>query len=212
MSNIVSMNQSAILAQNVFEIKKLGKRVTEDIIKIGRILSESKLIIEHGKWEPWLEKEFRWSKMQATRYINIFEMSKSNKLLDLDLPMSSLSLLAAPSTPESVRSQVLAKAESGSKVTHAEVKKAVSEARPMKKSTDDYRPALEIKQQTIKNDDEVDKLKEENYNLLQKNKKLLSEVESLTDKIDELLSNLKLFRLIRKSIGDDWDNFLQNLG
>ena len=36
----------------------------------------------HGGWLPWLEREFAWTEMTATRYINV---AKSNKLLDRDV-------------------------------------------------------------------------------------------------------------------------------
>ena len=58
----------------------------------------------YGDWLPWLEREFAWTEMTATRYtryMNLFTLSlKSNTVLDLDLPMGGLYLLAAPSTPD----------------------------------------------------------------------------------------------------------------
>jgi hypothetical protein len=62
--------------------------------------------------------------MTATRFINVYEMGKSNNLLDLDVPVSSLYLLAAPSSEE-VREEVIAevaeRAEDGEHITHDQV-------------------------------------------------------------------------------------------
>ena len=60
--------------------------------------------------------------MTATRFINVYEMSKSNNLLDLDLPISSLYLLAAPSTPQVARTEIIERATNGEKLTVAEVR------------------------------------------------------------------------------------------
>jgi len=62
-------------------------------------------------------------------------MSKSSNCEDLNLPVSPLYLLAAPSTPEEVRTEVLDRAAKGEKVTHKEVKEAIGRARSAKVST-----------------------------------------------------------------------------
>ena len=56
--------------------------------------------------------------------------AKSDKLSDLDLPISALYLLAAPSTPAPARDEILERAEAGEKIKHAEVKQAIAEAKP----------------------------------------------------------------------------------
>jgi Protein of unknown function (DUF3102) len=66
----------------------LAKRVVADVIEIGRRLTEAKPIAGHGNWLAWLEREFKWTEMTATRFINVYKMSKSNNLLDLELPIS----------------------------------------------------------------------------------------------------------------------------
>src|SRR5438093_5786420 len=67
----LKINDSAILAQNAHEIKKLGKRMIDDLIKIGKLLVESKNVCRHGNWEQWLKNEFGWTQMTATRYMNV---------------------------------------------------------------------------------------------------------------------------------------------
>jgi hypothetical protein len=111
-------------------IRALGKRAIANIIEIGRRLTECKTILGHGNWLRWLEHEFGWSDETARRFIRVEEMAKSHNLLNLDFPVSALYLLAAPSTPAEVRDEILDRAKNGEKVTHAEVKCVVADAKP----------------------------------------------------------------------------------
>jgi hypothetical protein len=49
-------------------------------------------------------------------------------LSDLEVPISSLYLLAAPSTPESACEEVITRAESGERLKHAEVQAIIATA------------------------------------------------------------------------------------
>jgi hypothetical protein len=118
-----------ILAQHADAIRALGKRVIGDIIEIGQRLTDAKQIAGHGNWLPWLEREFGWTEMTATRFINVYEMSKSNNLLDLDVPVSGLYMLAAPGTPDEARTEMIERAETGEKVSVADVKRSIDTAK-----------------------------------------------------------------------------------
>jgi hypothetical protein len=88
-----------------------GKRrahhaVAMALAEIGRCLTECEEIVGHSKWHAWLKSEFAWTRPMVDNYINVFnfDLSKSKKqkfyFLDLlDLPLSSVYLLAAPNTP-----------------------------------------------------------------------------------------------------------------
>jgi hypothetical protein len=54
-----------------------------------------------------LECEFEWSESAALKFMQVHELSKSVNFTDLDVPVSALYLLAAPSTPEAARDAVL---------------------------------------------------------------------------------------------------------
>ena len=61
-----------------------------------------------GGWLPWLEREFGWEETTALRFMCVHELAiKSGNLQDLELPVSGLYLLAAPSTPEEARAAVV---------------------------------------------------------------------------------------------------------
>jgi hypothetical protein len=129
MSGSDLVTTETILAQNAEVIRALGKRVIADVIEIGRRSIESKELCGHGNWLPWLKREFGWTEMTATRFMNVHSLAgKSNKLLDLELPVSGLYLLAAPSTPEQVQQQVISRVENGERLSVSDVKRLIAEA------------------------------------------------------------------------------------
>ena len=124
-----------VLAEHAAAIKTLGKRVVGDVIEIGRRLSECRALLkEEGGWRAWLKAEFVWDRKTASNFIHLFELSKSEgeRVLPSNLPLRSLYLLAAPSTPESARDAVLALAANGEQLTHAQVAQVIAEAKPVK--------------------------------------------------------------------------------
>jgi hypothetical protein len=111
------------LAEHASAIRALGKQTVENVIEIGDHLTKAKKIAGHGNWLPWLEREFGWDERTAQRFMSVQELaSKSDNLSDLNLPLSALYMLAAPSIPPEARDEIIARAEAGEQVTVAEVK------------------------------------------------------------------------------------------
>ena len=95
-----SPSNEKVLAEHADAIRALDKQAGAAIVEIGRRLIEAKALVGHGNWLPWLVREFRWTAETALRFMQVAEaVGKNNKLLDLDIGVSSLYLLAAPSTP-----------------------------------------------------------------------------------------------------------------
>jgi Protein of unknown function (DUF3102) len=119
-----------ILAEHAAVIRARGKRVIGDIIEIGRRLTEAKKIAGHGNWLPWLEREFGWSVSTADRFVQVYENvgTKFVNMTNLDLPVSGLYLLAAPSTPENVRAEITERVATGEKITVADVRESKDRA------------------------------------------------------------------------------------
>ena len=109
------------LAEHAREIRRLGKRAAEDIIEIGRRPIEAKAIAGHGNWLPWLEREFGWKERTAQNFVRVAELAKSANVADLNVDVSALYLLAAPSTPAEVVEEVAARSQEGEKVTRSDV-------------------------------------------------------------------------------------------
>lgn len=74
-------------------------------------LTEAKAIAGHGGWLPWLDREFGWSIPTAERFMRCHELATKNvNLTNLDIGVSALYALAAPSTPAAAREAVIAEA------------------------------------------------------------------------------------------------------
>jgi hypothetical protein len=115
------------LAQHAHAIKAAGTRVISDVIEIGRHLTEAKKLCGHGEWLPWLEREFGWTDQTARNFMRVFDLSNSKRVLDLDLPLSSLYLLAAPSTPDEAKTEIIERAEKGEELHHTDVKEIIEQ-------------------------------------------------------------------------------------
>jgi Protein of unknown function (DUF3102) len=120
-----------VLAENAASIRKLEKRLIGDVIEIGRLLSECKQVLGHGKWLPWIEHELRWNERTARNFISVYQFarSKSANFSDLRLGVSAFYLLAAPSTPEEARDKVISLVETGGAVPGTEVKRIIEETK-----------------------------------------------------------------------------------
>jgi gas vesicle protein len=123
-----------LLAEHAAEIRRLGKRVVEDVLEIGRRLTECKKLVGHGNWLPWIEREFGWTDDTALNFMRVYEVSKSRNFRDLSLPVSALYLLAAPSTPKEARDKIIERAQAGETIPVAEVKRTIEHAKGRRKA------------------------------------------------------------------------------
>ena len=129
-SRAEAAKEDADLAAHAAMIRRLGKRILEDIVHIGCRLKEAKDILRHGGWEAWLEKEFGWSADTALNFMRVYEFSqdcKSRNFRDLRIAPSALYVLARPSTPQTVKNEITKRAEAGEKITLKTVKKALAD-------------------------------------------------------------------------------------
>jgi hypothetical protein len=118
------------LARCANDIRSLRKRVSSDIVEIGRMLIESKKLAGHGNWLSWLEREFQWTDDTALNYMRVYELVKSRNFRDLsNIPISGLFLLGAPSTPEGAKQEATSRAEAGEPIPLNTVKEIVKRAK-----------------------------------------------------------------------------------
>jgi ParB-like chromosome segregation protein Spo0J len=137
--------QAPVLAEHADAIRSTGKRMIADAIEIGRRLSVCKEMLSHGGWLPWLEREFQWSERTARNFMQLHELSlKSANIADLDLPTSAVYLLAAPSTPESARTDVLTRAEAGERFSVGDVRRLINQGRPDRPARDRFADLREL--------------------------------------------------------------------
>jgi phage N-6-adenine-methyltransferase len=117
-----------VVRQRTSEIKTLMQRTAHDLIEIGQKLVEVKARLSHGLFGAWLQAEFEWSERTAQRYMSVAQAFKSDTVSVLaNAEARALYLLAAPSTPESVREEAVQRAETGERLTYKAAREMVRE-------------------------------------------------------------------------------------
>src|SRR5262252_856838 len=130
-----SPDDNPALAEHANAIRALRSRIVCDVAEIGGRLIEVKRLVGHGHWLPWLDREFGWNEQTALNFMRVHEfvegLSNSKTILDLvlTLPVSSVYLLAAPSTPQEARDEIIEHAEAGETPPVAEVKRIIERAK-----------------------------------------------------------------------------------
>jgi len=107
----------AYVQERAERIHNLARMSASSIVQIGQYLGQVKERIGHGNFLGWIGQEFNWSERSAQRFIQVHGQFKSAKLADLEIDLSALYLIAAPSMPEPVRASVMRRAENGEPVT-----------------------------------------------------------------------------------------------
>ena len=69
--------------------------------------------LDHGQWLPWLKGEFGWSVDTAQRFMRVSGLVKNRTLRNLNMDISALYLISAPSTPEPVQREVIERVKRG---------------------------------------------------------------------------------------------------
>ena len=119
----LDLDTASFVRQQTGELKALMQRAAQDIFEIGQRLIEVKEKLGHGNYLNWLEAEFGWTARTARNYTTVAKQFKSETISHLPIAPSALYILAAPSTPDEIRSQAIAIAQSGEPITK---KKAVA--------------------------------------------------------------------------------------
>jgi hypothetical protein len=122
------------LAKHAAVIRTLGKRVTKDIIEIGRRLTEAKKLVGHDHWGDWLEKEFAWSEGTALNFMRVFKFAEERKnknftdldIADLNIAPSALYALVRKSAPEEMVDEIMARAGAGEAITNSLVQEILA--------------------------------------------------------------------------------------
>ncbi|MBW4506272.1 MAG: DUF3102 domain-containing protein [Scytonematopsis contorta HA4267-MV1] len=119
---ILEIKTRTIVMQHTNDIKALMRRTCEDIIRIGQKLLEVKQFLGHGNFMSWLKSEFNWSMSIATKYMQVAKQFKTVNFTNLNITASALYLIAAPSTPDIVRAEVLNRASCGESISYTKTK------------------------------------------------------------------------------------------
>ena len=120
---------NSVLRRHAEEIRSLAKRTVEDILKIGRLLTDAKKRIPHGGWLPWLDRELGWSADTATNFMNVYKLSrrpKFRKIRNLTKLAPSV-LYALAKAPDEVAVPIMDRIERGESISPRSVAATVAE-------------------------------------------------------------------------------------
>ncbi|MDJ0701868.1 MAG: DUF3102 domain-containing protein [Leptolyngbyaceae cyanobacterium MO_188.B28] len=126
----LGIEQRLVVQQRAGEIRERLRRTAQDIWEVGQKLSDVRSRLKHGQFEAWLSVEFGWSRRTAYNFINVYEaFPERANFTQVDIAASALYLLAAPSTPQTLRDEFMHRACQGEKVTHSTLRKALQAAK-----------------------------------------------------------------------------------
>jgi hypothetical protein len=115
------------LVEAASAIRDLARNIVQDAIEIGRHLSEARDHMPHGKWLPWLKREFAWSRQTADNYLGVYRAVSDGKLPNFgNFDVSSLFLLSKRSTPKTVRHDLVTQA-AHRPISYRETRHAIAE-------------------------------------------------------------------------------------
>lgn len=130
---ITDPKQKAALADATKSLRNRIERATQNIIEIGKRLTEVKKMLGHGKFLAWIEKEFGMSERTARNFMAVSLKFKSANFADFQ--PSALYLLASPFTPDEAREEAVELASKGEKITHKKAKEIKEKHAPKKEVT-----------------------------------------------------------------------------
>jgi Protein of unknown function (DUF3102) len=123
--------QRVLILELTLEIKDNLQKTVHTIWQIGKNLVEVRKQIELWQFTSWLKLEFDWSRSTAYNFISVYEAFPEfshPKFGRLNISISALYLLAAPSTQPEIRLNFLNQALAGKQITHKAVQKSIKEA------------------------------------------------------------------------------------
>jgi len=128
-------NLEQFLAEEAGIIRILARQhLVHGVIEIGKHFNsvQARLSREkggEGKFRQWLKQEFpSWTKSSVYRFMDVYKLSlQCPNLGHWELfDVSGLYCLAAPSTPEAARAEILGRVEAGDRLPHREVKALIA--------------------------------------------------------------------------------------
>ena len=118
---------SVFVREQTEEIRGLMRKTAQGILDIGQKLLDIKEKLGHGNFSNWLKTEFNWSEPTAQRFMQVARQFKSINLMNLEIAPSALYILSAPSTPNLVREEAIARAQAGESITYTAAKQIKQE-------------------------------------------------------------------------------------
>ena len=109
------------------EVIGLIRKTSDDLYRIGQILSSVKETLQGKSFSKWCEAEVGIKQATAYRYLSIFERFSDQREIIGNIDPTALINLAAKSTPQTVLDQVITKAKEGVHVSNKETKEILED-------------------------------------------------------------------------------------
>lgn len=175
--SLVELDQRDEAIALTIEGRNFERTSLEAIVGFGKVALRMQSILPHGEFTKWLEAEFKLSTAMAYNFINVAKRfgDQIPILQELPITMTVLYQIAEPNAPKELTETVIAKAESGIKMSVKEVKELKQELKQTQEQAEEYESEI--------ND-------------------LLDEKNELIDKIHELQKQLDIQRgIAEKGVG-----------
>jgi Protein of unknown function (DUF3102) len=124
---VIKIEDESFVREAADRIRFRLTHTVKGVIEIGRDLIAVKERLGHGKFLPWIDREFKMTDKSAERFMSVAERYGDKFDSVSNLTLTALYELAAPSTPEEVRTEVAKRVAAGESVTTAEVKELKNE-------------------------------------------------------------------------------------
>jgi hypothetical protein len=114
------------------EIKESLRKTVRTVWETGKKLAEVRSQVETSHFNLWLKAEFDWSRRTAYNFISVYEAFpefSSANFAQLNISISALYLLAAPSMHQATRKKIMSQALSGEYISHKVIQKAIEEVK-----------------------------------------------------------------------------------
>jgi hypothetical protein len=112
-------------------IKFKAERAKNDLLDIGKELTQVKERLDHGQFSDWIETEFGMSQRTAQNMMGVWRTFGDKSETVSLLTDSALYLLSGPSVPAEAREQVIEEAkETGHSPTKARVQEIIATHKP----------------------------------------------------------------------------------
>jgi hypothetical protein len=121
-------DMAAFMAATADKFRRWQQRTVTDAIEIGSDLIKVKEALDHGGFGDWLDKQFG-ERRTAQRLMQVAAKFATKNDTVSHLTLSTVYLLASPSTPEPITNKVLAKIESGEEIDEQTLKWDIGRAK-----------------------------------------------------------------------------------
>jgi Protein of unknown function (DUF3102) len=136
--DILSPQKRASIQKTTIEIKESLRKTVRTVWETGKKLVEVRSQVETSQFNLWLKAEFDWSRRTAYNFISVYEafpeFSNAN-FSQINISISALYLLAAPSIHQATRNKIIDQALSGEYISHKVIQKAMEEVKSKQNNT-----------------------------------------------------------------------------